>query len=182
MKSFEIHTQRISNNVIKQNQKLDSDSLLKQTTTESSVQSQAYKVWRPASRVQSPAPRVQHPGSSFQHLRPESMHSVMPFQKVIEWIFSKFVTLWLWNKYENVLETFKCSCNLCVRKVTKNLEITSVHSSLHLCSKIWIGTVYRHSFSLQNPPSRFFIFATRKLWNYLVQVLLVAFSSSVVSD
>ena len=42
-------------------------------------------------------------------------------------------------------------------------------------------TIYRHSFSLQNPPSRFFIFATRKLWNYLVQVFLVGFSSFLLS-
>ena len=42
-------------------------------------------------------------------------------------------------------------------------------------------TIYRHSFSLQKPPSRFFIFATHKLWNYLVQVFLVGFSSFLLS-
>ena len=39
-----------------------------------------------------------------------------------------------------------------------------------------------NSFLLQKPPSRFFIFATRKLWNYLVQVFLVGFSSFLLSD
>ena len=43
-------------------------------------------------------------------------------------------------------------------------------------------TIYRHSFSLQKPQSRFFIFANRKLWKYLVQVFLVGFSSFLVSD
>ena len=41
-------------------------------------------------------------------------------------------------------------------------------------------TIYQHSFSLQSPPSSFFIFATRKLWNYLVQVF--GFSSFLLSD
>ena len=38
---------------------------------------------------------------------------------------------------------------------------------------------YKHdwSFLLQNPQSRFFIFATHKLWNYSVQVFLVQFLS-----
>ena len=47
-------------------------------------------------------------------------------------------------------------------------------------------TLYRHnfshSFSLQKPPSRIFFFATRKFWNYLVQFLLVGFSSFLLSD
>ena len=43
-------------------------------------------------------------------------------------------------------------------------------------------TIYRHRFLLEKHPSRFFIFATRKLWNYLVQVFLVGFSSFLLSD
>ena len=43
-------------------------------------------------------------------------------------------------------------------------------------------TIYRHGFSLQKPPSRFFIFATCKIWNQLVQVFLVGFSSLLLSD
>ena len=39
------------------------------------------------------------------------------------------------NKYENVLEEFKCFCNLCATKVNNNLEITSVHSFLDLGNK-----------------------------------------------
>ena len=60
-------------------------------------------------------------------------------QNKIELIFSKLVTSYMWNKYENVLEKFKCSCNLFVTKVDNNLEITSARSSLDLCNKIWIG-------------------------------------------
>ena len=40
------------------------------------------------------------------------------------------------NEYENVLEKFKCSCNLCVTKVDNNLEIASARYSLDLCNKI----------------------------------------------
>ena len=39
------------------------------------------------------------------------------------------------NKYENVLEEFKCFCYLCATKVINNLEITSVRSSLDLGNK-----------------------------------------------
>ena len=73
MRSLEIRTQRIFNNLIKQNQKLDSDSVLKESTTvpsvqcpEPSVQSVASNVQSPASRVQRPASRVQCPQSSVQ--------------------------------------------------------------------------------------------------------------------
>ena len=107
MRFLESRTQRIFNNLIKQNQKMGSDSVLKQSTTvpsvqrpESSfqypvsrVQSPASRVQRPASRVQGPASRVQRPGSSVQspesrvqrpesnvqHWRPESRKSGMPF-------------------------------------------------------------------------------------------------------
>ena len=81
MSSLEIRTQRIFNNLIKQNQKLDYDSALKHSMTVSSVQSPASKVKHPVSRVQhlessvqcpassfqSPATRVQSPGSRVQH-------------------------------------------------------------------------------------------------------------------
>ena len=42
--------------------------------------------------------------------------------------------------------------------------------------------IYRRSFSFEKPPSRFFIFATRKLWNYLLQVFRVGFSSFLLSN
>ena len=76
MTSLEICTQKIFNNLIKQNQKVGSDSVLKQSTTESSVQRPASSVQRPASSVQrpvsreSPASKVQSPASKIQ--RPES--------------------------------------------------------------------------------------------------------------
>ena len=69
MRSLEICTQKIFNNLIKQNQKVGSDSVLKQSTTESSVQCPASSVQRPVSR-ESPASKVQSPASKIQ--RPES--------------------------------------------------------------------------------------------------------------
>ena len=73
MRSLKICTQRIFNNLIKQNEKLASDFVLKQSTIVSSVQSVALKVQRressvqhPESNVQSPALRVQRPGSRVQ--------------------------------------------------------------------------------------------------------------------
>ena len=102
MRSLEVCTQKIFNNLIKQNQKVGSDSVLKQSTAESSVQcpassvqrpvsrespaskvqSPASKIQRPESSVQSPAPRVQCPESSVQ--RPESsvQSSVSSFQSL----------------------------------------------------------------------------------------------------
>ena len=63
MKKFRI-------NLVKQNQKLGSDSVLQQSTTvssvqclEPSVQSVPSRVQHPESRVQGPASRVQRPGS-----------------------------------------------------------------------------------------------------------------------
>ena len=92
-------------------------------------------------------------------------------------------TSWLWNKHENVLKKFRCVCNLCVTKVDNNLKITSVRSSLDLGNKIWIGKPFMDIvFHFKNSRLRFFIFATRKLWNYLVQVFLVGFSSFLLSD
>ena len=106
MRSLEIRNQRIFNNLIKQNQKLDSDSALKQLTTVSSVKSSASKVQHPVSRLQrpessiqspatrvqnskstvqrpgsivmSPVSRVQCPETSVQNLRPQSKNSGMP--------------------------------------------------------------------------------------------------------
>ena len=66
MRSLEILTQRIFNNLIKQNQKLESDSVLKQSTTVSSVQSPGSKVQRLLCRVQCPESNVQSPAFSFQ--------------------------------------------------------------------------------------------------------------------
>ena len=90
------------------------------------------------------------------------------------------------KKFKKIIkckEKFKCSCNLGVTKVDNNLVITSVHSSLDLGNKIWIGKPFiPHSCLLQKPPSWFFIFATCKLWNYLVQAFLAGFSSFVLSD
>ena len=63
--SLEIHIERIFNHLIKQNQKLGSDSVLQQSTTVSRVQ-------RPESSVQNPESRVQHPESSVRVQRPES--------------------------------------------------------------------------------------------------------------
>ena len=78
MGSLEIRTQRIFNNLIKQRQKLDSDSVLEQSTTVSSVQSPASSVQRPKSSIQSLASRLQRLESRAQHLRPESRNSCMP--------------------------------------------------------------------------------------------------------
>ena len=91
MRTLEICTQRIFNNLIKQNQNLASDFVLKQSTTVSSAQSPASKtqhttsnVQRPPSNIQrqessvgSPASKVQRPASSVQSpefsvQRPES--------------------------------------------------------------------------------------------------------------
>ena len=59
MRTLENRTQRIFNNLIKQNQRLGSDSVLKQSTTGSSVRAK-----RPKCIVQHPGFRVLRPGSS----------------------------------------------------------------------------------------------------------------------
>ena len=88
MRSLEIRIQRIFNNLIKQNQKLGSNTVLKQSTIVSSVQSPAAQVQHPASRVQrpessvrsavprvrSPASRVQSPRSSLQCIASRFQH------------------------------------------------------------------------------------------------------------
>ena len=93
MRSLEIRTERIFNNLIKQNQKLAADFVLKQSkivssslSPASSVQSSVSIVQLPEfsvqgseSNVQSSASRVQSPGSSVQLLRPGSRNSGMPY-------------------------------------------------------------------------------------------------------
>ena len=68
-RSLESRTQRISNNLTKQNQKLSSYSVPNQPTTVSNVQSSAYKVQRQVSKVQRPASRIQRPQSSVESSR-----------------------------------------------------------------------------------------------------------------
>ena len=54
--------------------------------------------------------------------------------------------------FRKCIEKFKCSCNLCVTKVDNNLEITSVHSSVDLGSKIWIAKPFIDMvFHFKNP-------------------------------
>ena len=93
MRSLKNLTQRIFNNLINQNQKLVSDSVLKQSTKVPSVQSPASRAQSPESSVQrlkssvqriessvqSPASRIQRPEFSVQHLRPESTNFGMRF-------------------------------------------------------------------------------------------------------
>ena len=96
MRSLEIRTQRILNNLIKQNQKLASYFVLKQPTIVSSAQSPTSNVYYlngiwtcsvqcPASRVQSPEPRVQRressvesPASRVQRLGSRVQHPGIP--------------------------------------------------------------------------------------------------------
>ena len=69
MKSLEISTQRIFSSLIKQTQKLSSNSVLNLSTSLSSVQS-------PASRVQRQESRTPRPGSSMQfHWQLETTNS-----------------------------------------------------------------------------------------------------------
>ena len=67
---LEVRIQSIFNNLIKQNQKLGSNSILQQSTTVSRVQSPEFSVQSPASRVQRPESSVQSPASRVR--RPES--------------------------------------------------------------------------------------------------------------
>ena len=119
-----------------------------------------------------------------------------PFQIMIEWIFSTLMTSdcetsmkMYWKsseKFRKYKEKFKFSCSLWVTKMDNNLESTSVHSSLDLGNKIWIGKPFidsfSHNFTLQKPPSRFFFLVTRQLWSYLKQVFLVGCSSFLLSN
>ena len=67
MRSLEIRTERIFNNLIKENQKLAADFVLKQSKSVSSAQSPMSSVKSPEFSAQSqhPASRVQRPGSEF---------------------------------------------------------------------------------------------------------------------
>ena len=71
MRSLKIPIKRYVNNLINQNQKLSSDSVMNQSTTVSNVQS-------PAEKLQRPESRVQHPESSVQYLRPAASNSSVP--------------------------------------------------------------------------------------------------------
>ena len=75
----------------------------------------------------------------------------------------------------------QCFCHLCATKVNGNLEITSVHCSLDLGNRFELVNHLSTS-TLQKTPSRIFIFATGKLWNYLVQVFLVGFLSYLLTN
>ena len=81
MRSLEIRTQRIFNNLIKQNQKLVAEFC--SITVKDSVQCTESNVQRPESSVQSPASRAQRPESSVQVLLPESRISGMPNESVV---------------------------------------------------------------------------------------------------
>ena len=61
MRSLEVRSQGVFNNLIEQNQKLDSDSVLKQLTTAASVQSPDPSVQSVASGVHSLVSRAQLP-------------------------------------------------------------------------------------------------------------------------
>ena len=79
MRSLEIRTERIFNNLIKENQKLAADFVLKQSKSVSSAQSPMSSVkspefsaqsQHPASRVQRPEYNVQSPASRYQRSEP----------------------------------------------------------------------------------------------------------------
>ena len=110
------------------------------------------------------------------------------FQNVMGWTFPNLVISQLWKKYENVLGKFKMfyltksSSNVWV-----NDDLELPQSALPCINVIKLSHIpllffshwndflqknckYNWSFSFQNPPSRVFIFATRNLWNYSMQV------------
>ena len=68
MRSLEIRTERIFNNLIKQNQKLAADFVRKQSKIVLSAQSPTSSVKSPEFSVHSPTSRVQRPGFRVQHL------------------------------------------------------------------------------------------------------------------
>ena len=80
MRSLEIRIQRIFNDLIKQNQKLGSDSVLRQSATVSSVQNVAPSVQIPASRVQRPGSSVRSPASRVQSQTSRVQRSVSSVQ------------------------------------------------------------------------------------------------------
>ena len=133
MRSLEIRTQIIFNNLIKQNQKLASDFVLKPSiivpsaqnpassvqyrpsnvqhpessiqSPKSSIQSPAPNVQRSESRVQRPESRVQRPESSFQLLRPESRNSSMPKKLDSMTLFQQLRKSISWEWKKNITET-----------------------------------------------------------------------------
>ena len=66
MRSLEIRTDRIFNNLIEQNQKLAADFVLKQSKIVSSAQSPTSSVKSPAHGVEYPVSRVQYPESDVE--------------------------------------------------------------------------------------------------------------------
>ena len=82
MRSLEIRTQIIFNNLIKQNQKLASDFVLKQSEIVYSAQGPTSSIESPESSVQRPESRVQSPTSRVQ--RPESNVQSSPFNTCIQ--------------------------------------------------------------------------------------------------
>ena len=128
MRSLKICTQRIFNNLIKQNEKLASDFVLKQSTIVSSVQSVALKVQRressvqdPASRVQCPESSVESPGSGVQSPGIQVCLYYLPLMEMIDWNLHLIVSslqqswevekqsfhfLWLWFQLNSDLIWF----------------------------------------------------------------------------
>ena len=94
MMPLEICTQRLFNNLIKQNQKLGSDSVLNQSTTMSSVQKPAFKGQHSAFRVQCLESRVQNSASRVQ--RPTLASRVQKFRHAnLKYTFQKQIKLFL---------------------------------------------------------------------------------------
>ena len=120
MWSLEIRTQRIFNNLIKQNQKLASDFVLKQSKImpssqspasnvqcrESRVQSPASRIQRPESSVQSPTSRVQRPDSSVQTLA-SRLQRLTFAPRVQEFRYALLYDLNLNVRFENVILKLK---------------------------------------------------------------------------
>ena len=117
------------------------------------------------------------------------------------WFYESFLKPWNHN-CEKILKIHQetvnvptgCSYNSWVIKVNEKPEITSVCSALYLCNRFQLGKLFPtypmfnySKYKIQNKilsqvsyvksPSRFFIFVTRKLLNYSLQVFLVGFSS-----
>ena len=120
MRSLEIRTQIIFNNLIKQNQKLGSDSVLQQSTTVSSVQCPEPGVQNVASRDQSSASRVQR-----STLASRVLEFRMPFLFVNK-------TLWLNNLKSKTAINVKISVFVICDEAIINL----LSYNLHYCTLI----------------------------------------------
>ena len=81
MRSLEIRTQIIFNNLIKQNQKLASDFVLKPSIIVPSAQNPASSVQYPPSNVQHPESSIQSPKSSIQSPAPNVQRSESRVQR-----------------------------------------------------------------------------------------------------